>query len=93
MASDFDASLTYALSCLELGDIKLKDKQREAVHSIYHGKDVFLWLPTGYGKSICYQCLPFWLDHKLKRIGLPPSERSVLRRCFPTSIIDDGPST
>ena len=35
---------------------------------IYEGKDVFLWLPTGFGKSICYEILPFVFDVKLARM-------------------------
>ena len=41
-----------ALSCLGQEDIVLKEKQSEAIKSIYEGKDVFAWLPTGYGKSL-----------------------------------------
>ena len=74
---DFTSSLTYALSCLKCGDMKLKKKQLEAMKAIYDGNDVFLWLPTGYGKSICYQAIPFLYDYKLKRATLPPPMRSV----------------
>ena len=82
MAGDFELSLSYALSCLQLEGLQVKDKQREAIHAVYDGKDVFLWLPTGYGKSLCYQCLPFLFDHKLSKVDLPPSKRSVcLARC------------
>ena len=28
---------------------------------------MFVWLPTGYGKSICYEVLPFIFDHKRGR--------------------------
>ena len=38
---------------------------------------MFLWLPTGYGKSVFYQALPFPFDVKLERTALPPSKQSV----------------
>ena len=34
------------------------------MEAIYDGRDVFMWLPTGYGKSLCYQALPFLMDSK-----------------------------
>ena len=27
---------------------------------------MFVWLPTGYGKSLCYKVLPFVFDYQLK---------------------------
>ena len=38
----------------KLGISSLKDKQREAITSFVDGHDVFVSLPTGYGKSLCY---------------------------------------
>ena len=32
------------------------------IESICNGKDTFVWLLTGFGKSICYQTLPFVFD-------------------------------
>ena len=37
---------------------KFKEKQRVAVESILDGKDTFIVLPTGYGKSKIYSHLP-----------------------------------
>ncbi len=34
--------------------------------------------PTGYGKSRCYQLLPFLFDHKRSRIGAPEAEMSAV---------------
>ena len=52
--------------------LQLKHKQKNDIRFIYNGKDVFLWLPTGYGQSIiCYQVLPFLFDFKT---GLSPTE-------------------
>ena len=42
-------------------------KQKECVDNIVAGRDVFLWLPTGFGKSICYEVLPFVFNRKLQR--------------------------
>ena len=35
---------------------------------MYEGKDIFLCLPTGFGKLNCYEVLPFVLDVKLARV-------------------------
>ena len=38
--------------------VTLKAKQSEAILSFMSGKDVFVSLPTGYGKSLIYASLP-----------------------------------
>ena len=40
----------------------LKQKQLEAVLTFLSGNDVFVSLPTGYGKSIIYAILPSVFD-------------------------------
>jgi len=37
-----------------------------------------VWFPTGYGKSICYQLLPFVFDVMLGRTNAPLIDRSVV---------------
>ena len=63
-----DRSILYALGC---ASVTLKDEQTACVKAIYEGKDVFLWLPTGFGKSMCYEVLPFVFDDKLERRDRP----------------------
>ncbi len=59
-------------------DLDLESKQLEAMEALYSGKDVFLLLPTGSGKSICYECLPFLYDYKLHLTATPSQRTTVL---------------
>jgi superfamily II DNA helicase RecQ len=49
-------------SAKALGLCALKSYQREAVTTFLSGQDVFVALPTGYGKSIIYGILPLVYD-------------------------------
>ena len=46
------------------------------------GKNVFIWLPTGFGKSVCYDMIPVVMDCKLRRVdsksGKYTSSRSLV---------------
>ena len=75
---DFDRALAYVVSCVKQEGLCLKDQQVEAVKRLSEGKDVFVWFPTGYGKSICYQLLPFVFDVKLGRTNAPLVDRNVV---------------
>ena len=56
---DVQEAITETLQQLE---ICLKEKQSEAVSKFCSGHDVFVSLPTGFGKSIIYAILPLVFD-------------------------------
>ncbi len=58
-----------------LGYQALRPKQQEAVHAFVSGHDVFVSLPTGSGKSLCYTMLPIVFDRVR---GLTDSPASIL---------------
>ena len=39
--------------------VVFKPEQRASIKAVYEEKDVSVWLPTGFGKSVCYEALPF----------------------------------
>ena len=42
--------------------IVFKDRQYDAIKSFCSGNDLFISLPTGYGKSLIYAVLPLVFD-------------------------------
>ena len=74
--SSFHEALTYAQEMLGCPELALKEEQKLAIHAIYSGSDVFVWLPTGFGKSMCFHYLPFVFDYKLELVSA--SKRSVV---------------
>ena len=50
-----------------LGFKELRAKQEEGIRSFVKGTDVFVSLPTGSGKSLCYWVLPFIFNFLRKR--------------------------
>ena len=58
-ASDIIASIIAEVS--RHFEVVLKDKQVEAIETFVNGSDMFVALPTGYGKSLIYVffCLVF----------------------------------
>ena len=65
---DRDAALVITEAAKVMGIAELKEKQKEAVSTFLQGRDTFVALPTGYGKSLIYAILPLVFD-KLK--GMP----------------------
>ena len=50
-----------------LGYQQMKPQQLEVIESFIKGNDVFGVLPTGFGKSLCYGCLPLVYDTLLQK--------------------------
>ena len=61
-------------ACSTVGIASLKAKQREAITRFVRGEDVFICLPTGFGKSLCYALLP-------SRIRLPSRQCRAQYSC------------
>ena len=68
-----DAAIDAAMQvfCLK----SLKYQQREAIREFVSGRDVFVSLPTGFGKSYCYALLPTVFDN------LRPHEEPSIMLC------------
>ena len=55
------AVITDSMSLV--GVEELKKEQSQAIRSFVSGRDVFVALPPGYGKSFCYALLPLVFKH------------------------------
>lgn len=76
-SASFKEALSYALAKLGTPELSLKEEQVLAIHTVYSGRDVFVWLPTGFGKSVCFQVLPFVFDYK-SNVSASAVKRSVV---------------
>ena len=54
-------------AAIELGYSLMKPEQVEVAVALIEGRDVFAILPTGFGKSFCYACLPVAIDKCQKK--------------------------
>lgn len=63
MLSEQEVAINFAIERLGKRGLQLKDLQKQAIESILQGNDAFVQFPTGYGKSLVYQVLPFCYDN------------------------------
>ena len=66
MTGELDVLIEEATALL--GCQSLKEEQKRAVKAFVEGKDVFVSLPTGYGKSLCYTLLPLVSTNEKRRL-------------------------
>ena len=55
--SESEVSVAIMEAGRKLG-YKLRERQQEVVAKLVRGQDVFVLLPAGSGKSLCYSVLP-----------------------------------
>ena len=74
MEFNFDCAPLFALQRFD-SPMRLKPEQVASILVICKGKDVFMWLTTRFGKSVCYETtpfvtetIPFVMDYKLRRV-------------------------
>ncbi|XP_060084050.1 bifunctional 3'-5' exonuclease/ATP-dependent helicase WRN-like [Ylistrum balloti] len=61
--ADFFTCIEFAKTHLNFKH-ELKEKQVQTLQNLYEGRDVISVLPTGYGKSIIFQLLPWLFQRK-----------------------------
>ena len=76
-----ESAIDSAVSKVALENFEAK--AREAIASFVSGNDVFVSLPTGYGKSSCYVILPLVFDELLQRSG----SIVLLLCCLPVFVV------
>ena len=80
--SDVDVQSVATKAMQDLRYDSIKSEQLEIVTSALRGRDVFGVLPTGFGKSLCFACLPF-AYYKL----YPAKEASIVLVVSPLTVI------
>ena len=85
MEFNFNRALFFAPQRLDSPGMRLKPEQAASISAVYKDKDVFIWLPTGFGKSVCYErtlflteTIPFVMDCKLRRVGSESGKYSLV---------------
>ena len=53
----------------QLSYATIRPDQNRAIKSFMEGRNVFISLPTGSGKSLCFSVLPYAFDYLYKRVG------------------------
>ena len=63
---EVDRAIDHAAT--KLGVSNVYPEQRRAIQAIVRGRDVFVCLPTGFGKTLCFSALPWVFDYLRRSI-------------------------
>ena len=69
--------LAMAYAAERIGLPSLNEKQKQAVRACLDGKDVCVSLPTGFGKSICFQTMLFVFDYLISSQSSHMEDRHI----------------
>ncbi|XP_072166070.1 ATP-dependent helicase wrn-1-like [Diadema setosum] len=87
--SDIEKSIQYAAEKLGFVD-GFREQQQKSLHSFIRGHDLFISLPTGFGKSVVFQAAPLCVDFLRKLHDGPDSPKAVALVVMPLkSLISD----
>ncbi len=78
--SAMSTARSEVMSIFEKLGYLVKSEQLEVITGILR-RDVFVVLPTGFGKSLCFQCLPLLYDR------LFPEANSIIVVVTPLTVI------
>ena len=76
-----------SLAVQELRYEKATHEQHEAMKNFALGRDMFVSLPTGSGKSLCYAALPLVFDNIRKVSAEQPEDASIVVCVSPLSAL------
>ncbi len=89
----FPRSVVDRATCQAVEKLKYAqatERQTEVIREFVLGRDVFVNLPTGSGKSLCYAALPFVFDALRETSGLVGTFHSIVVVVSPLqSIMED----
>ena len=81
-----------ALAARNLGFTELLPEQKEVITAFVEGQDVFVSLPTGFGKTLCFAALPGMFD-RLSKYRLVEVFHSLLEPGHKQTIVASFSST
>ena len=67
--SDPTSAIALSLSSLKRDGITLSEQQVAAILSVVNGKDTVVCLPTGHGKSVIFEVVPWCHEMLVKGLG------------------------